>query len=174
MQEKEVPFLIRGHHLDWFRDALLDGPGQTAKRIVDGIRKDANSLDSDQLWYMRDTIGEIGSGAGDIRFRRVFEDFISLEDTHPVYFVARQPDNICGACIIGEHCRRKSQGISDRRYVEAFLGTAAGMGLAVTLEQTTVSFSDSPELVSVPVVKTDAKIARAVLKGMGKNNQRSY
>lgn len=168
MLDKEAPFLIRGHHLDWFRDALSDGPGRISRRIVDEIRRRGNSSDIYDQWYMRDTIGETESiRESETRFRRVFEDFMSLEDTHPVYLVARQPDNICGACIIGDHCRRKSQGISDRRYVEAFLGMAAEMGLFIDSEQTIVSFSDSPELVSASVAKTDAKTAKTVLKGLG-------
>lgn len=133
----QKPFVIRAHHLDKFMQLLQRSdrwnsyPVSSPKVVAEQIESSAESnrtryCPSIEDYYI-DVLGTSSQTArrNTEQCQKIFETFLFLPENHPAEITEGIRDDICNACIIGEHCQMKfpdGKGYKwDRLYVNAFL-----------------------------------------------------
>lgn len=117
----QKPFVIRGHHLSEFVCFVKDTvtPQKKAKNMRAGIERLKNISSPSNfgytpcerkrnLEYTQDVIGTTAESADryEKNIRDVFERFVSLPDDHSVELTEEMPDDMCKACVVGQHCHK--------------------------------------------------------------------
>ncbi len=104
------PFVIRGHHLNWFAYAVKSKKPahELANTLINVIDKDKSAK------YISDVLGETTRTREQYaeRITDVFSGFMNLENDNPVHLVISKPDGICGSCITGAHCHEPRRGVT--------------------------------------------------------------
>ena|SRR3989344_2523801 len=180
------PFIIRGHHLRDYANLINKwylSPEIVAALLVLEIRMLASEIKNpkdprgqSKRKYAEDVIGT--SLKQSFRFGKNYSQalsqFLRLADDHPIEIVEGIPDNMCGACIIAEHCKRLTHDLGegratnalegDRWYTEKFIATLDNFSLPKpTIAYEQAHFSDSgPQ--QARRIRTTIGIVRQVLK----------
>lgn len=177
----QEPFKIRGHHLKVYRDLIKHrntregmcreydrvwSPEECANRIRSGVEA---CLDKE---YVYDVLGFWSEDSN--RFteqtRKTFERFLNLPNNYPVEIVEEMPDNMCKACIMGEHCHRNysregGELVRERKYLNLFLKTIKDVLYLPkpSIAKEEVCFIDSEKPHKIIKIKTTMDITRNVL-----------
>lgn len=194
---------IRGHHLNnliliyalaSYNGVKLTNGGYTetipknVQEIVNaGVVKTAKAVTSPLLFwfdpnkvnkakeYMLDVIGE---GEGDFmnylnKLYAVIIQIISASSKDKL-LLTQTPDLLCGACKVGNHCRRKGLVTGSRDVDAVAISTYIGKipsrnGLIKQHYYEKYSYTDQTSEEDIPVVLTDFRTLRRYIKAQAKN-----
>lgn len=129
----EKPFIIRAHHLRFYRQIYTDTSGDVNDRLsrmaeqlsinIMGMWRNGPPFDPD---YGPDTIGSFATNTKfEKNYRQALQTFYQLPDDYPIEIVEGVPDTICQGCAIGKHCHRlSSAGRQDQTTIDLFLERA--------------------------------------------------
>ena len=127
-----IPLVIRGHHLEHIHNfyyLYTWGGKRTTTEFAQQVVESVTTSYADAS-YVIDVLGKTPEEAN--RFRQqtetVVRRFVELPDDYPLELVEGVPDDICGGCAIGKHCRKLYQGKSgadvideDRKWIDWFV-----------------------------------------------------
>jgi hypothetical protein len=187
---EEEPFIIRGHHLDFFIDLNSKERAEATAMVIQGttalrrIAEDVLPLTTEtenQLAYAHDVIGPPERSEEFISsLSAVFNRFVMLPDEAPVELVEGIKDEICQTCAVGNHCTRlylwhddiPAGVLVDWNNLRIFLEKSNDLNLSSLIEEKIekASFTDSDEDIPVRRLQTTAGVVRSVMSAWFKTN----
>lgn len=174
---KQVPFVIRAHHLTGYKLLLSSGiPSLTLPSFVNVDRPKIQRLARESRYaekYYKDVFGETLNEDKIENFRKNHESFhrtfLQLPDDYPVEIAEGVRDGICGGCAIGKHCGEKQQFLGDKLCLDVFLEGTGHLSLPMpTIIYERITFSDSNLILGKSArarkIRVTADIAKKVIK----------
>lgn len=174
----QKPFVIRGHHLENFRDLTEPSFISAAEKARRDRQFLINVFLPRNAEYAQDILGlstEDGNRYEE-QLRKTYETFLALPDNYPVEIAEGIPDAICEACVIGKHCR--NLGAEEDNFIQED-GTHLDESLknlgVLKLQKPTIAqkqaffFDAKPQ--QVRYVRTTIGVVKKVLKTLCYNNK---
>ncbi len=132
-ESERIPFEIRGHHFAIYADLMQivikvgNDDRVSAADIKSGMQLFMflrNRAQGKRIDYLKDVIGETKEEEKLYRtgFTQVLENFLNLADDYPVKILFDEKDEICRACVVGNHCLVVSDLENDRLVAQHYLG----------------------------------------------------